>query len=224
MKVNENRTLNISNYRNLGVYANEKSPDDRAFLKVNRSLKRDELGGLVILLGLNNSGKSNVLDALEAASNGKITESDVPDFLFRSVQPKLQFNIANGSLPIITGKNKDHIISLIETPVTRDFLERIDPTNPGSLKHLSNYLQLIDVWIGSNSTVSWNDDKISVGYNSVKYRPVIEWTNEFPDDQIMQYFGQMLEKGDWDSLKEFWNRFDYSVPSFELEYGYVLGN
>ena len=40
----------------------------------------------------------------------------------------------------------------------------------------------------------------------------------------MKYFGQMLEEGDWDSLKEFWNQPDCSVSSFESEYGYVLGN
>ncbi len=223
-KVKKNRTLNISNYRNLGVYATDSSPEDRTFLKVNRSLDKDELGGLVILLGLNNSGKSNVLDALEAAYNGKITEADIPDFLFEEVHPKLQFNIANNTYPVTAERNRDHIIGLVDTPVTREYVERIDPTNADALSFLSKYIGIIDSWINANSKIVWNEKTLTVGYNSIKYHPIIGWADEFSDDPIMKRFSRMMNDHDWESLREFWNQATVLSISSESELGYDLGN
>lgn len=99
------RFFNISNFRNIGVYAGtEKGSEDRSFLKLNRGLSRDEIGGLVLLLGLNNSGKSNVLAALEKWQNKKINEGDIPDFLVQKKQPVLNMNVANGKYSISTEK------------------------------------------------------------------------------------------------------------------------
>ena len=49
------RSLRIESYRNIG-FKDEKSHRER--LVINNSLKKGELGDLVILIGANNSGKS----------------------------------------------------------------------------------------------------------------------------------------------------------------------
>ena len=108
------RYFNISNFRNIGVYAGtEKGSEDRSFLKLNRGLSRDEIGGLVLLLGLNNSGKSNVLAALEKWQTKAINDGDIPDFLVQKKQPVLNMNVANGKY-IFLPENKDYDYSIIE--------------------------------------------------------------------------------------------------------------
>ena len=70
------RSLRIESYRNIG-FKDEKSYRER--LVINNSLKKGELGDLVILIGANNSGKSNVLSALETFGKGQLQERDVTD-------------------------------------------------------------------------------------------------------------------------------------------------
>ena len=98
---NENRTLVISNFRNLGPFCSGKGKennDDREFLKINRSLEPDYLGGLVLLIGVNNCGKTNVLDALEKYKTHNFTESDYTDFTYADrIKPTIGMNIANGA-------------------------------------------------------------------------------------------------------------------------------
>ena len=73
------RSLVISDFRNLGISALKKNRNDRTVLKINRSLRKDELGGVVIVLGGNNSGKSNVLDALTKCSQSQNTQTLLDD-------------------------------------------------------------------------------------------------------------------------------------------------
>jgi energy-coupling factor transporter ATP-binding protein EcfA2 len=96
-KETETRILNISNFRNLGAYATENQKNDRAFLKLNRSLERNELGNLVLVMGLNNSGKSNVLCALEKYHGNNFDDDDIPDFIVANVNPNVCMNVANGA-------------------------------------------------------------------------------------------------------------------------------
>lgn len=102
MKENDFRTLNICNFRNLGAY-HTKEKDGRAFLKINRSLERDKLGGLVLVIGANNSGKSNVLEALDRANTQKYTNDDYTDFTYSRVNPHVSINVANGKYVIEEG-------------------------------------------------------------------------------------------------------------------------
>ena len=61
----ETRNLGIKGFRNIG-FKNESETEERLIL--NYSLNKDYLGDLVILIGPNNAGKSNVLDAISAWS------------------------------------------------------------------------------------------------------------------------------------------------------------
>ena len=97
----ENRTLVISNFRNLGPFCGGKGKDNndnKAFLKINRSLEGEALGGLVTIVGINNSGKSNVLDALEKYQTQKFNDEDYTDFTFADkVTPNISMNVAKGA-------------------------------------------------------------------------------------------------------------------------------
>ena len=94
--IDESRSLVISDFRNLGVSALRKSKDEKTYLKINRSLKKDELGGLVIILGSNNSGKTNVLDAVEKFTKGEYDDDDLTDFITAPKAPYLTLDVAGG--------------------------------------------------------------------------------------------------------------------------------
>ena len=97
--LNETRIMNISNFKNLGVNASDKQKNKRAFLKLNRSLEYEGLGGLVLVLGLNNSGKTNVITAVEKFKKNNYDGNDIPDFIIRDgtkLETKIEMNIANG--------------------------------------------------------------------------------------------------------------------------------
>jgi predicted ATP-dependent endonuclease of OLD family len=70
------RVLQIKNYKNVGI-------DEKQELLLNASTSKGEFGGLVILIGPNNSGKTNVLSALTAMRDpnfAPFTAVDLPDF------------------------------------------------------------------------------------------------------------------------------------------------
>lgn len=83
------RSLRIEAFRNIGF---KDGTPWRERLVLNGSLKKGELGNLLIVIGANNSGKSNVLDALRVLGNEHISERDVTDLLFETAeckQPKI---------------------------------------------------------------------------------------------------------------------------------------
>ncbi len=73
------RSLRIEAFRNIGF---KDGKPRRERLVLNGSLKKGELGNLLIVIGANNSGKSNVLDALRVLGDKQISERDVTDLQF----------------------------------------------------------------------------------------------------------------------------------------------
>ena len=68
------RSISIKNFRNIGN-------DDFDVLELNAILdKEDKTGGLVTLIGMNNSGKSNYLDAMMYLKTKQLKETDKPLF------------------------------------------------------------------------------------------------------------------------------------------------
>ena len=59
------RSFVFKNYRNVGFEKDEK-------LVINHSLEKGKLGNLIVLIGPNNSGKSNVLEGIQAFASNKI--------------------------------------------------------------------------------------------------------------------------------------------------------
>ena len=70
------KALRIEAFRNIG-FKNKKPNTER--LVLSHSLKKNEIGDLIILIGANNSGKTNVLEALDIYGNSEISTSDVTD-------------------------------------------------------------------------------------------------------------------------------------------------
>ena len=64
------RALYIKNYRNIGFGKSER-------IVLNHSLEKGKMGDLVILIGANSAGKSNVLDALCSFSNKSFQSRDI---------------------------------------------------------------------------------------------------------------------------------------------------
>ena len=100
VKETENRTVVIRNFRNLGPFCpgiGEDCDKNKVILKLNRSLAREELGGLVILIGENNCGKTNLIDALSKYRLQLYDEDDCPDFLpSDGKKPSVRINVADG--------------------------------------------------------------------------------------------------------------------------------
>ena len=86
------REFRISNYRNVGI-SKEQS------LLLNTSIGNGEMGSLVFVVGPNNSGKSNCLDAMLSMGNEKkITERDLPDFTNQEVVPEISLVVREEGL------------------------------------------------------------------------------------------------------------------------------
>lgn len=78
------RFLKIKNFRNIGI---TKGEDGYQTLYLNNSLNKDKIGELIILIGENNVGKSNVLDAINSISLAEKSKKEenftncIPDFM-----------------------------------------------------------------------------------------------------------------------------------------------
>lgn len=80
------RALYLTKYRNMGL----KEPQRFVLNSFN---DKSQMGNLVILIGANNSGKSNVLDALESFGKKKILERDVTDLSYDPQDRKPQISL-----------------------------------------------------------------------------------------------------------------------------------
>lgn len=81
------RYLTIKNFRSIG---NEK----REIMELNYLMNNEgSYGGLVTLIGENNSGKSNFLDALKSFQNRKFNSNDIPFNIYPQVSPRVSFVI-----------------------------------------------------------------------------------------------------------------------------------
>ncbi len=80
------RSIIFENFRNLGI---KDSKQENLSNKLQLgSIDGEHIGGLLILLGGNNDGKSNVLDGISLAVS-KLKDSDKPDYRRHKEEPKL---------------------------------------------------------------------------------------------------------------------------------------
>lgn len=89
----ESRVFGIKAFRNLG-FNNDGTPTNE-WLNLNYCLDKEYLGDLVILIGPNNAGKSNVLDALECFVKQNITDRDKSDNFMNDDQLKPSLSLIN---------------------------------------------------------------------------------------------------------------------------------
>ena len=85
------RCLYIKKYRNIGLDDKDENDTTSERLVLNYSLKPEQMGDLVILIGANNSGKSNILSAIQAFGAAKVSENDTTTLFFddKYRQPEL---------------------------------------------------------------------------------------------------------------------------------------
>lgn len=67
------RFLKIKNFKNIGI-------DKYQYLDLNNTLDPYKMGELVIIIGENNVGKSNILEIIERINSNNL-EKDIPDFI-----------------------------------------------------------------------------------------------------------------------------------------------
>ena len=103
------RNLIINNYRNVGISKEQK-------ILLNTSIKPGELGGLVVVVGPNNSGKSNCLDALlSLGKEGELSRNDIPDFYNFTNNPEITLNIKDELINVGMFKKLDDDKEIIES-------------------------------------------------------------------------------------------------------------
>ena len=81
------RSIVFENFRNLGI-VDSKQENLSNKLQLG-SIDGEHIGGLLVLLGGNNDGKSNVLDGLVSLAVSKLKDSDKPDYRGCKDEPKL---------------------------------------------------------------------------------------------------------------------------------------
>ena len=81
------RSIVFENFRNLGI-SDSKQKNLSNKLQLG-SIDRQHIGGLLVLLGGNNDGKSNVLDGLVSLSQLELQDSDKPDYRGHKGETKL---------------------------------------------------------------------------------------------------------------------------------------
>lgn len=70
------RLIKFSKFRNIGLEKDE-------YLVLNSSFKKGEMGNLIVLIGANNSGKSNVLDGIKKVCDGSnLSNRDLTNLYF----------------------------------------------------------------------------------------------------------------------------------------------
>ena len=67
------RFLKIKNFKNIGI-------DKYQYLDLNNTLDPYKMGELIIVVGENNVGKSNILEAIERINSNNL-KKDIPDFI-----------------------------------------------------------------------------------------------------------------------------------------------
>lgn len=80
------RAIYFTKFRNLGFNQSER-------LVLNHSLEKGKIGNLVIIVGANNSGKSNILDGLTALSNKSLSERDITTLSYKEDDRKPQLSL-----------------------------------------------------------------------------------------------------------------------------------
>lgn len=175
---NKGRFVQISNFRNIGV--SELKQD----ICINRSIDSNYIGNLVLLIGPNNAGKSNVLDALNVLNQDtSFTLNDIP------------YSIKNS-------KEKTFISLYDDEDNINELLRK---TTSGE-KDSSNYT--FNIWVenvknnidaistrnmrahGYNSTIQFNASGIAkVHWNGQVFNTISEFLNSINSWSLKQFIG-----------------------------------
>lgn len=85
------RNLTISKFRNIGLTKSEK-------IVLNHSIEKGKLGGFITIIGPNNAGKSNFLEALTIFKSEKFSNNDITNLSYETTDlvPYLSMAVMDG--------------------------------------------------------------------------------------------------------------------------------
>ena len=106
------RFFKLTNFRNIGLEGNT---DNKII--INNSLEKGKMGGVIEAIGANNSGKSNVLDAICEYGQNSLSDRDVTTLSFndadRIPQVSLVYQDDNGTIEhVLTTNGKNEIFEI----------------------------------------------------------------------------------------------------------------
>ena len=130
---NEVRAFELKQFRNIGYGDNS---EENSTLILNYSLNPEYMGDLVILIGPNNSGKSNVLDALSCFANRNISKRDFSD---------IKINDKNLSLKLFASfKNNKNSEVIYEYELNNENKLQFKENNKIEIEPIFNLKEYID--------------------------------------------------------------------------------
>ena len=174
------RFFKLTNYRNIGLNGNT---DNKII--INNSLEKGKLGGVIELIGANNSGKSNVLDSIIEYGQNALSDRDITTLSFndadRIPQVSLVYQDDNGTIERVLTKNgKSELFDIkgykkpeINVDEVKTALENIRQSYINYGLNYNNINQLInqiasDGKLSDTSKQSYKDILITLKNNSVR--------------------------------------------------------
>lgn len=197
------RALRFEAFRNIGFEKenDELKPKSERFVLSN-SLTKGEIGNLVILIGANNSGKSNVLEGLNIFGQNSISDRDITDLSFDEScrNPKLKLSSkldAGEEYAVEIDRNKKTIVSFPEKEIEEKISLNITKENIyEELKDLYSEAQNclddnpFEEILESNFPEFFSDD-----YNDYEIdEKCTEEAGKFTDEQILTVAQKVFEQ------------------------------
>ncbi|MBO6073254.1 AAA family ATPase [bacterium] len=165
---NEVRAFELKQFRNIGYGDNS---EENSTLILNYSLNPEYMGDLVILIGPNNSGKSNVLDALSCFAKRNILKRDYSDTRLNDENPTLKLFAS-------CKRNKTNEI-VYKYELNKDNKLQFKEGSKIEKEPILNLDKYIDIVINSNHENFSNDlmiiEDLLKKYNLEIYQPKFEY-------------------------------------------------
>ena len=164
---NMERSLRFENFRNIGL-------DREQSLMLNKTVEKGKMGDLVILIGPNNSGKSNILDGLMSLNNKRLSQRDVTDLSYddEKATPQVCFQFKDDSyiFNYVVSLNQDKCEA---TKIGNEEQISVKELNEGLCsvaKALQNhgYNNLVSEIMAFSVTTDASDDQIKKSFNAFK--------------------------------------------------------
>lgn len=183
------RALYISKFRNIGLETNER-------LVLNHSLEKGKVGGLVILVGPNNSGKSNVLEALVKFGTKQINQRDKTDLF---LEPDMQ----KPTLSLVCKDGKD------EYRYTLDYNNKYSISFPNDEEEPKyDFMEEYDKFI--NEVENLYAFYRNYGFNLAQLRNITSNSSnkEYVKEQIFAAIEYIKTNMNNSNIKEAWSEFE----------------
>ncbi len=126
------RVFKIEAFRNMGFKGGKPEATE---LLLNESAVKGNLGNLLTVVGANNAGKSNVLDAFCTYQSGEFKESDITNLFYTNDcrNPKLKISVKDGNY---------------EYSCSKDWSKQIGINYPNTPKKQSCKMNATNVFLG----------------------------------------------------------------------------